>query len=75
MTYAMRMKDIHNAAFAEGKAEGKAEGESIGEAKANFNALKNIMQNFNISIDKAMDVLKTPQHERQHYKALLAKGL
>ena len=71
MTYEMRMKDIHNAAFAEGEARGKAEG----EAKANFKALKNIMQSFNVSIDKAMDALHTPEAERQHYKDLLAKGL
>ena len=58
-----------------GIAKGKAEGESIGEAKANFNALKNIMQSFNVSIDKAMDALHTPEAERQHYKDLLAKGL
>ena len=59
MTYEMRMKDI----FAEG------------EAKATFKDLKNIMKSFNISIDKAMDVLKTPQEERQFYKDLLAKGM
>ena len=70
-------------AIEEGRAEGRAEGEAIGrakgkaegEAKANFKALKNIMQNFNITIDKAMDVLKTPQEERQFYKDLLAKGM
>ena len=68
---------------AKGRAKGKAEGEAIGrakgkaegEAKANFNALKNIMQSFNVSIDKAMDALHTPEAERQHYKDLLAKGL
>ena len=58
-----------------GRAEGKAEGESIGEAKATFNALKNIMQSFNVSIDKAMDALHTPEADRQHYKDLLAKAL
>ena len=66
-------------AIEEGRAEGRAEGESIGEArgeaKANFKALKNIMQSFNVSIDKAMDALHTPEADRQHYKDLLAKGL
>ena len=60
---------------AEGIAKGRAEGIAEGEAKANFNALKNIMQSFNVSIDKAMDALKTPESERQHYKDLLAKGM
>ena len=45
------------------------------EIRTTFNALKNITQSFNVSIDKAMDVLKTPQEERQFYKDLLAKGL
>ena len=71
MTYEMRMKDVHNAAFAEGESIGEARGKS----NTTFSDLKNIMQNFNITIDKAMDVLKTPQEERQFYKDLLAKGM
>ena len=46
-----------------------------GKLEATFNDLKNIMQSFNVSSDKAMDVLKTPQEERQFYKDLLAKGM
>ena len=46
-----------------------------GKLEATFNDLKNIMQSFNVSSDKAMDVLKTPQEDRQFYKDLLAKGL
>ena len=51
------------------------EGKNEGKLEATFNDLKNIMQSFNVSSDKAMDVLKTPQEDRQFYKDLLAKGL
>ena len=67
MTYEMRMKDIF--------AEGESIGEARGEARATCNALKHIMQSFNVSIDKAMDALHTPEADRQHYKDLLAKGM
>ena len=47
----------------EGLAEGKAE------------SIKNLMSTLNVSIDQAMDILKTPPEERQYFKDLLAKEL
>ena len=79
MTYEMRMKDLRNEAFydgkVEGKAEGKTEGRIEGKFEATFNNLKSLMKNNNCSIDAAMDLLSTPLQERQHYKDLLAKGM
>ena len=43
MTYAMRMKDIHNAAFAEGEAIGEARGKAEGEAKEKFATAKRLL--------------------------------
>ena len=71
MTYEMRMKDLRNEAFAEGEANGLAKGETKGK----FEYIKNLMSSMNISIDKAMDILKTPPEERQQYKDFLAKGV
>ena len=42
-------------------AEGKAE------------SIKNLMSTMNVSIDQAMDILKTPPEEHQYFKDLLAK--
>ena len=71
MTYAMRMKDIHNAAF--------AEGESIGEARGKFTTtmmlLKNLMHNNHYSVDEAMSALGIITEDRQQYKDFLAKGM
>ena len=50
-------------------------GASKGKFEATLNNLKNIMESLNMPIDKAMDILKTPQEERQLYKDLLAKGM
>ena len=71
MTYEMRMKDLRNEAFYDGKVEGRAEG----EAKGKFESIKAIMQSLNLSADKAMDALKTTPEERKYFKDLLAKGL
>ena len=79
MTYEMRMKDLRNEAFYEGEAKGLAEGEALGMAKGKsegkFEAIKNLMSTLSCSIDKAMDMLKTPPEERQYFKDMLAKNL
>ena len=62
MTYEMRMKDLRNEAFYEGEAKGK------------FEAIKNLMSTLSCSIDRAMDMLKTPPEERQFYRDLLSKN-
>ena len=66
MTYEMRMKDLRNEAFYEGEVKGKAEGKC--------EAIKNLMSSLSCSIDKAMDMLKTPPEERQFYRDLLSKN-
>ena len=70
MTYEMRMKDLRNEAFYEGEAVGMAKG----EAKGKFEAIKNLMSTLSCSIDRAMDMLKTPPEERQFYRDLLSKN-
>ncbi len=67
MTYEMRMKDLRNEAFYDGKAEGETEGK--------FEALKNLMQNLNLSVDKAMDAVNITPEERKYFKDRLAKGM
>ena len=59
----------------EGKAEGRAEGRVEGLAEGKFESIKNLMHSLHCSVDQAMDLLKTPQQERQHYKDLLAKNV
>ena len=54
-------KQIYEAGINDGRAEGKAK------------YLKNLMSTLNVSIDQAMDILKTPPEERQYFKDLLAK--
>lgn len=56
-------KQIYEAGINDGKAEGKAE------------SIKNLMSTMNVSIDQAMDILKTLPEERQYFKDLLAKEL
>ena len=70
MTYEMRLKDLRNEAFYEGEAVGMAKG----EAKGKFEAIKNLMSSLSCSIDRAMDMLKTPPEERQFYRDLLSKN-
>ena len=53
--------DMIVAGINDGRAEGKAE------------SIKNLMSTMNVSIDQAMDILKTPPEEHQYFKDLLAK--
>ena len=74
MTYEMRLKDLRNEAFYEGEAVGMAKGEAKGKAEGKFEAIKNLMSTLSCSIDRAMDMLKTPPEERQFYRDLLSKN-
>ena len=56
-------KQIYEAGINDGRAEVKAE------------SIKNLMYTLNVSIDQAMDILKTPPEEHQYFKDLLAKKL
>lgn len=60
-------KQIYEAGISDGRAEGLAEGKA--------ESIKNLMSTMNVSIDQAMDILKTPPEERQYFKNLLAKEL
>ena len=46
-----------------------------GKIEATFNNLKALMSTMNVSLDKAMDMLKTLTEERQLLKDLLAKEM
>ena len=56
---------IYEAGINDGRAEGKAEGKA--------ESIKNLMSTLHVSIDQAMDILKTPPEERQYFKDMLAK--
>ena len=64
-------KQIYEASINDGRAEGKAEGLAEGKAES----IKNLMSTLNVSIDQAMDILKTPPEEHQYFKDLLDKEL
>lgn len=54
-------KKLYDAAITAGGKGGKAE------------SIKNLMSTMNVSIDQAMDILKTPPEEHQYFKDLLVK--
>ena len=66
-------KKIYEAGINDGRAEGKAEGLAEGKAVGKAESIKNLMSTMNVSIDQAMDILKTPPEEHQYFKDLLAK--
>ena len=66
-------KQIYEAGINDGRAEGKAEGLAEGKAEGKAESSKNLMSTMNVSIDQAMDILKTPPEEHQYFKDLLAK--
>jgi len=66
-------KQIYEAGINDGRAEGKAEGLAEGKAEGKAESIKNLMSTMNVSIDQAMDILKTPPEEHKYFKDLLAK--
>ena len=66
-------KQIYESGINDGRAEGKAEGLAEGKAEGKAESIKNLMSTMNVSIDQAMDILKTPPEEHQYFKDLLAK--
>ena len=66
-------KQIYEAGINDGRAEGLAEGLAEGKAVGKAESIKNLMSTMNVSIDQAMDILKTPPEEHQYFKDLLAK--
>ena len=66
-------KQIYEAGINDGRAKGKAEGLAEGKAEGKAESIKNLMSTMNVSIDQAMDILKTPPEEHQYFKDLLAK--
>ena len=65
-------RDYGEAKWADGKAEGINEGISKGKAEGKAEAILNIVNDFGVSVDKAMDVLKIPDNERNDYRQRLA---
>ena len=45
-----------------------------GMNEGKLESIKNLMSTLSCSIDKAMDMLKTPPEERQFYKDILSKN-
>lgn len=60
-------KQIYEAGIDDGRAEGKAESKT--------ESIKNLMSTLNVSIDQAMNILKTPPEEHQYFKDMFAKEL
>ncbi|EFR39895.1 hypothetical protein HMPREF9162_0292 [Selenomonas sp. oral taxon 137 str. F0430] len=63
MSFFLELKKEMKRERTEGIAEGREEGQ--------INALRNIMEGLNLTLEKAMDVLKIPAGDRSKYAAML----
>ena len=54
------------------KEESFEEGREEGREKERFASIRNIMESLNISLDKALDVLKIQPEERSKFAAMLS---
>ena len=57
--------------IAEGIAQGIAQGMERGEEKAYLSSIRAVMTNFQLTAEKAMDMLSIPKTKQGHYKAML----
>ncbi len=63
MVYSAEIQRTKSESYLEGKLEGRDE--------ERVSSLRNLMENLNLSLDKAMDLLRLPLSERAKYAALL----
>ena len=68
---AISMKSVWEQFKEELRAEERAEGIEIGEEKAYLSSIRAVMTNFQLTAEKAMDMLSIPKTKQGHYKAML----
>ena len=51
--------------------QGEKKGERLGRDNAIINNLRAVMESFNVSVEKAMGVLKIPKEEQSYYVSRL----
>lgn len=68
---AISMKSAWEQFKEELRAEERAEGIEIGEEKAYISSIRAVMANFQLTAEKAMDMLSIPKTKQGHYKAML----
>ena len=55
-----------------GMALGRKEGMALGMDKSTLNSISKMMKTFNVTIDRAMDILEVPDEKREYYKGMLS---
>ena len=56
-----------------GMDEGMAPGMDKGIDKSTLNSISKMMSTFNITIDRAMDILEVPDEKREYYKSQITQ--
>lgn len=69
------MEEIREEGVIEGMAKGLTRGKAEGRAESKVESIINLMESMDIPMERAMDILKVPAHERQMYADLVARKL
>ena len=56
-----------------GRKEGMDRGMALGMDKSTLNSISKMMSTFNITIDRAMDILEVPDEKREYYKSQISE--
>ncbi len=55
--------------------QGEKKGEKLGRERNLLENLRSVMESFNVSVEKAMDVLKIPKEEQSYYASKLKESV
>ena len=55
-----------------GRKEGMALGMDKGIDKSTLNSISKMMATFNVTVDRAMDILEVPDEKREYYKSQIS---
>ena len=65
-------RGVYDKGMALGRKEGMALGMDKGIDKSTLNSISKMMSTFNITIDRAMDILEVPDEKREYYKSQIS---
>ena len=67
------MCNVSRGVLDKGMALGRKEGITLGIDKSTLNSISKMMSTFNITIDRAMDILEVPDEKREYYKSQISE--
>ena len=68
------MCNVSRGVYDKGMALGREEGITLDMDKSTLNSISKMMATFNVTTDRAIDILEVPDEKREYYKNQISSG-